>query len=64
MAMSSVLSEWIDAETPHAKVLRNESVMTSAQISDDPDIQSAVERVQEFAAIVTRESLDQPLIIV
>jgi hypothetical protein len=62
--MSTVLSEWIDAETPHAKVLRNESVMTSAQISDDPDIQSAVERVQEFAAIVTRESLDQPLIIV
>jgi len=56
--------EWIDAETPHAKVLRNDPVTTSIEFRDDVDVQAAIERIQLFQARVTREALEQPLIVI
>jgi hypothetical protein len=61
--MSAAL-EWIDAETPHAKVLRTEPVTTSIEFEDDADVQAAIERIEAFQARVTREALEQPLIVV
>ena len=66
-AMSSAMLEWIDAETPHAKVLREEQVITPAeiaQIEDEADVHAAIERVETFAARWKREALEQPLIVV
>jgi hypothetical protein len=56
--------EWIDAETPHAKVLRNDPVTTSIEFEDDADVQAAIKRIQAFEARVTREALEQPLIVI
>jgi hypothetical protein len=56
--------EWIDAETPHAKVLRNDPVTTSIEFADDADVQAAIKRIQAFQARVTREALEQPLIVI
>lgn len=56
--------EWIDAETPHAKVLRNDPVTTSIGFEDHADVQAAIERIQAFQARVTRETLEQPLIVI
>jgi hypothetical protein len=61
--MNAVL-EWIDADTPHAKVLRNEPKTTSKGFEDDADVQAAIERIKAFQARVTREALEQPLVIV
>ena len=56
--------EWIDAETPHAKVLRNNPVTTSIEFEDDADVQAAIKRIQAFQDRVTREALEQPLIVI
>ena len=56
--------EWIDAETPHAKVLRNDPVTTSIEFEDDADVQAAIKRIQAFQDRVTREALEQPLIVI
>ena len=56
--------EWIDAETPHAKVLRNDPVTTSIEFEDDADVQAAIKRIQAFQVRVTREALEQPLIAI
>jgi hypothetical protein len=56
--------EWIDAATPHAKVLRNDPVTTSIEFEDDADVQAAIKRIQAFEARVTREALEQPLIVI
>jgi hypothetical protein len=56
--------EWIDAETPHAKVLRNDPVTTSIEFEEDADVQAAIKRIQAFEARVTREALEQPLIVI
>ena len=56
--------EWIDAETPHAKVLRNDPVTTSIEWADDADVRAAIERIEEFQARVTREALERPLVVV
>jgi hypothetical protein len=56
--------EWIDAETPHAKVLRNDPATTSIELADDADVQAAIERIEEFQARVTREALERPLVVV
>lgn len=62
--MNSVVLEWIDAATPHAKVLRDDQVTTTLEFHNDKEVQAAIERVKAFQARVTREALDQPLIIV
>jgi len=56
--------EWIDAETPHAKVLRNDPVTSSVEWADDADVQAAIARVEEFQARVTREAMERPLVVV
>jgi hypothetical protein len=56
--------EWIDAETPHAKVLRNDSVTPLMKFENDADVRAAIERIQAFQARVTREALEQPLIVI
>lgn len=60
--MNAVL-EWIDAETPQAKVLRDD-VATSLEAHDDADVRAAIERIEAFQARVTREALELPLIVV
>jgi hypothetical protein len=56
--------EWIDAQTPHAKVLRNDPVTTSIEFEVDADVLAAIERIEAFQARVTREALEQPLVVV
>jgi hypothetical protein len=56
--------EWIDAETPHAKVLRNDPVTPLMEFENDADVRAAIERIQAFQARVTREALEQPLIVI
>jgi len=56
--------EWIDAETPHAKVLRNEKVITPADVQGDADVQAAIQRIELFQERSTREALERPLIVV
>ena len=60
--MNAVL-EWIDAETPHSKVLRDD-VTTSLEVHDDADVRAEIERIKAFQACVTREALELPLLIV
>lgn len=60
--MNAVL-EWIDAERPHAKELRDH-ITTSLEIHDDADVRAAIERIEAFQARVTREALELPLIVV
>jgi len=60
--MNAVL-EWIDAETPHAKVLRDD-VAAWVELDDDVDVRAAIERIEAFQARVTREALELPLIVV
>ena len=63
--MSSAVAEleWIDAETPHAKVLREEQEPPRALQFDD-DIRAAIARVEAFQARLTREAIDQPLVVI
>ena len=61
---SAVVLEWMDAETPHAKVLRSDRVLTPASPRDDLDIQAAVERIERFQARVLREAEERPLVVV
>jgi hypothetical protein len=56
--------EWIDAETPHAKVLRHEPVTTLKEFEGDADVRAAIERIEAFQARITREALAQPLVVV
>jgi hypothetical protein len=63
MDMNAAL-EWIDAETPHAKVLRNEPVTTMTEFEHDADVQAAIMRIEAFQARFTREALEQPLVVV
>jgi hypothetical protein len=60
--MNAVL-EWIAAETPHAKVLRDD-VTASLEVHDDADVRAAIERIEAFQARVTREALELPLVVV
>jgi hypothetical protein len=59
--MNSAVLEWIDAETPHAKTLRNEPTQVSPH---DSDIEAAVERIEQFQARLLRELDERPLVIV
>jgi len=56
--------EWIDAETPHAKVLRNDPMTSSAEWADDADVEAAIARIEEFQARITREAMERPLVVV
>jgi hypothetical protein len=56
--------EWIDAETPHAKVPRNAHSPAPAQVlAESPEIRAAVARIEEFQTRLARESADLPLVI-
>lgn len=62
--MSSTALEWIDAETPHAKVLRSDKTTAPASLRNDLDVQEAVRRIERFQARVLRETQEGPLVIV
>ena len=62
--MSSATLGWIDARTPHAKLLRNgKATAPSSLRNDSEDIQRAVERIEKFQARVSREAADLPLVL-
>jgi hypothetical protein len=62
--MASAALEWIDAETPHAKVARNAHSPAPARLlAESPEIRAAVARIEEFQARLTRESMEQPLVV-
>jgi hypothetical protein len=61
--MSNAL-EWVDAATPHAKLLRNGKASAPQSVrNSSEDIRSAVERVERFQASVTREAAERPLVL-
>jgi hypothetical protein len=62
--MSSAILEWIDAETPHAKVLRSDKTSAPARLRNDLDVQAAVRRIEQFQARLLREAQDGPLVVV
>lgn len=61
--MSKAALKWIDAQTPHAKVLREEQIEMPT-IQYDADVQAAIERVEAFQARLSLEALEQPLIVI
>ena len=62
--MTSTTLEWIDAQTPHAKRLRNDKATAPRSLrNDSEDIRSAVERVEKFQASVLREAVERPLVL-
>jgi hypothetical protein len=62
--MNSAVLEWIDAETPHATVLRNEPRATEIEVEADEEVQAAIRRIEAFQARVTLEAMDQPLVVI
>ena len=61
--MSAIL-DWVDAETPHAKVPRNDETLSPNILEHDLDIQVALARIAEFEMSLLRESREQPMVIV
>jgi hypothetical protein len=62
--MSSAALEWIDAETPHAKVQRSDKTTAPARLSNDLDVRAAVRRIEQFQARLFREAQEGPLVVV
>jgi hypothetical protein len=62
--MTSATLDWIDAETPHAKVLRSNKTSDLSLIEKDLDVQAAVERIEKFQARLLRETQERPLVLV
>jgi hypothetical protein len=62
--MSSATLEWIDAETPHAKVLRSDKTSAPSRLKNDLDVQAAVQRIEKFQALLLREAQERPLVVV
>ena len=60
----SAIVDWVDAETPHAKVPRSDRTLSPHILEHDPDIQAALARIAEFEVSLLRESREQPLVIV
>ena len=61
--MSAIL-DWVDAETPHAKVPRNDKTLSPNILEHDLDIQAALARIAEFEISLLRESREQSMVIV
>jgi hypothetical protein len=62
--MSDTTVQWIDAQTPHAKLLRNGKTSAPQSLrNSSADIQRAVERIERFQASVLREAAESPLIL-
>lgn len=61
--MSAAL-EWMDAETPHAKVPRSNRTSGPWALRDDPDVQAAVDLIEQFQARRRREVEERPLVVV
>jgi hypothetical protein len=62
--MTRATLDWIDANTPHAKRLRNDKATAPRSLrNDSEDIRSAVERVEKFQARVLREAVERPLVL-
>jgi hypothetical protein len=59
----SAMLDWVDAETPHAKVPRNGDTLSPNILEHDPDIQAALARIAEFEGSLLRESREQPMVI-
>jgi hypothetical protein len=62
--MTVATVEWIDAQTPHAKLLRNGKTSAPHSLRNgSEDIQRAVERIERFQASVLRETAEAPLVL-
>ena len=59
----SAMLDWVDAETPHAKVPRNGDTLSPNILEHDLDIQAALARIAEFEVSLLRESREQPMVI-
>ena len=59
----SAMLDWVDAETPHAKVPRNGDTLSPTVLEHDPDIQAALAHIAEFEHSLLRESRAQPMVI-
>jgi hypothetical protein len=62
--MSGADWQWIDAATPHAKLLRNGRASAPSSLrNSSADIQRAVERIERFQASVLAEETERPLVL-
>lgn len=62
--MSGATLEWVDANTPHAKLLHEGKTPSPRSLrNDSPDIRNAVERLERFQASVLREAAERPLVL-
>jgi hypothetical protein len=56
--------EWIDAKTPHAKVLRSNRTSGLSGLPDDPDVQAAVVLIEQFQTRLRSEAQERPLVVI
>jgi hypothetical protein len=56
--------EWIDAKTPHAKVLRINRDSGLSGLPDDSDVQAAVVLIEQFQTRLRREAQERPLVVI
>jgi hypothetical protein len=62
--MSGATLEWVDAKTPHAKLLHEGKTASPRSLRNgSEDIRSAVERLERFQASVLREEVERPLVL-
>jgi hypothetical protein len=63
--MSNATLEWVDAETPHAKVLHESRPVPPTSLRDESlDIQAAIARIEQLELRVRREMAERPLVVV
>jgi hypothetical protein len=62
MSTSTATFEWVDAATPHAKLLHSARASTPKSLRNgSEDIQRAIERIERFQASVRAEAM--PLVV-